>query len=375
MGLTRRGTRFVSDSLRFTGTDLGDRASGLTRRGGQGSDEEDSTSDDYDEDDYDLALMDPEEKEEALVQTAMARIQRAQAKGKADVSLTKEELAALERRKQRMKEEAEKKERKKRKEQRVAVPLTHLEPVSRKKKHSQQALESSSRNPSASDLTAAQEGQVYPPMGYFPPPSSGRTRPRSGTSLSHRPPSRARDGRGSPPYYDYTQRPASSTGRHVSDSVARPRSSNSNVSSRNLDPFMFQTAGPRAPHSGGAAAASRRHGSGPTSDALYMTRREAATAASSLGTRSSRNRRSMYDETSDEGSIGSSQSTSDDFGNGARIREPASRGGGGGGERASRRSNEILVEPEPEPEPPKKKSSEATTKRKTASSRGRRKKK
>lgn len=353
--MRRRGTRFVSDSLKFTGTDLGDRRSGTSRRG-YGGDTEDESSEEEDDDDYDLALLGPDEKEEALVQTAMMRIQKAQARGRSDVSLSKDELAALERRKQRQQEEAERaekaerKERKKRKEhQRIAVPLTSLEPVSRKKKGSASAL-------GALESSADPAGQ--PPMGYFPPP--GGRRPRSGTTLSSRPSSRMMDERGGSPFqYEYVQRPGSSAGRHVSDSVARPHSSRGRYhdeslsSSRELDPFQFQTAGGRAPYPG-AAPASRR-------DLQPLTRREAARS-----TRSSR----AYDDSTDEDT--DSQSTSDDLNAGARIVREAPR--------AAR--SEIIVEPEPEPEPPKKsKSAESVPKRKpvasssSGSGRGRRKKK
>jgi len=301
------------------------------------------------------------------VQTAMARIERAQARGRSDVSLTKDELAALERRKQRMEEEANKRERKKsRKQQRVAIPLTNLEPVSRKKKSPPVALEGSPH-----DMLEASDRPGYPPVGYFPPPS-GRSRPRSGTTLSSRPPSRAHDDRPDSPFqYEYVQRPSSSAGRHVSDVMPRPLSSRGhqyddgsstslNSASRNqLDPFMFQTAGPRAPYPGGAAPGSRRHVSGPA-DGLYMSRREEG--------RSSRNsRRSVYGESSEESEP--SESASDELNNGARIREPA-RGG----------RSEIVVQPDPEPEvAPKKKSSESSKRKPVPSSSsgrgGRRKKK
>jgi len=257
VGLTRRGTRFVSDSLKFTGTDLGDRRSGLARRTPQGHDD-DTESEEDDEDDYDLALLTPEQKEEALVQTAMARIER------------------------------------------------------------------------------------------------------------------AHDDRPDSPFqYEYVQRPSSSAGRHVSDVMPRPLSSRGhqyddgsstslNSASRNqLDPFMFQTAGPRAPYPGGAAPGSRRHVSGPA-DGLYMSRREEG--------RSSRNsRRSVYGESSEESEP--SESASDELNNGARIREPA-RGG----------RSEIVVQPDPEPEvAPKKKSSESSKRKPVPSSSsgrgGRRKKK
>lgn len=295
--------------------------------------------------------MTAEEMEDFLVQSAMMRIERAQARGRSDVNLSKEELAALERRRERLEEEAERRERKKRRQQRVAVPLSHLEPVSRKKRSgqvSELSSQLSSRQPSASDLSEVQERQGYPPMGYFPPPSASRTRTRAVTSASQRPTSRASD-RESSFNFEYVQRPSTASNRHVSEG------------NRNApDPFQFQTEGPsHTLRSSGSTSSSRRQASGP--EVAYVTRRRAEANRSSLG-------RSVYDETSEDGSVVSEQErSSDDYGNGARIRElPRS---------------EIVVEapPELEHEPPKKKSSESLPpKRKSVVSTtrgGRRKKK
>lgn len=375
----RRGSRFVSDSLTFTGTDLGDRHGSLRRRYQDSESDEDGSSTDVEEDEDGLGMLDPQDREEILVQNAMARIQRAQAKGRTDVSLSKDELEALERRKRRLAEEAEKKERRRRREQRIAVPLTQLEPVSRKKK-SGRSSELSSRHPSASDLTQVQDRQNLPPMGHFPPPAGTRTRPRSGTASSQRPSSHGHDEQGSPQLaYDYVQRPPSViNNRHVSDSMARPRSSRSHYGDdansyygggggEAHDPFQFQTAGPRAPSSAGAgaASASRRHASG-SSEVVHKSRPEAGASAATRSTRG--HRRSTYYESSDEEFVPSddgSGSVSDDLGNGARIREvPRGRG------------SAIVVEESPEPDrgsPKKKEPSPA--KRKPVASRGKKKKK
>lgn len=311
-------------------------------------------------------------------------------KGKANVNLTKLEMAALDRRRERIEKEAEKErkkkkkkgsgsssDRKKKKEDRVAVPLSRLEPVSRKKKSSPPSRESpaASRRPSSTDLTRAQqEEQVYPPMGYFPPPS-GRSRPRSGTSLSQRPPSRLMEERGPSPFnHDYTQRPGSAN-RHVSENIPRPHSRGmaydpqwgygydysppSSAGSRDgHDPFQYQTAGPRAPYSvSGAAAVSRRHVSGPAD--AYMSRRSGATAGAPAAARGHPYPRSgRGDESSATDSQTSEESsTSDELGRGAQIREPASRGRG-----------EIVVEASPDrgrdPHSSKKKSSSSPVKRK-----------
>ncbi|POR32074.1 Prenylated Rab acceptor 1 [Tolypocladium paradoxum] len=407
VGPSRRNTRFVSDSLQFTGIDLGDRASGTVRRRryGDSDDDDDDGSTSSDDDDNDsaygegaapLAIRD---REEALVQSALHRISRARAKGKADVKLSKEELAALERRRKRIQEEEERKkrgsgsgsDRKKKKEQRIAVPLSHLEPVSRKKRTAAQAhpprQDSLPRHASAGGVLEGQQRQGYPPMGYFPPPSASRSRPRSGTASS-RPPSRARDERGSSPFqYEYVPHP-SAANRHVSDSVARLRSSrgsprdeaSSSLGSRaNLDPFMYQTEGPRAAYPAGAAAASRRHVSGPA-EMAYNTHRGTQAPAVSRSHQGSR-RQSYGDETSEDEGVTSEESTSDDRGNGAQIGEPAReparepvrepvREPSGRG-----RDVGIVVEVSPErrPEPPKKKSSSPVKKKPVSGSRRKKK--
>ncbi|KAI5465887.1 hypothetical protein BGZ63DRAFT_420423 [Mariannaea sp. PMI_226] len=281
-------TRFVSDPLNFTGVDLG------TRRGQfENSDEEDEEEDsdgdssgDDDEYEQELAQMSPRQREEFLIQSAMARIERARSQGRTDVRLNQHEIAALER--QRKREEKEKKkratERKKKKDSRVAVPLTQLEPASRKKKMApasrQGRQEVLSQYPSSGSNLGDDQDQhlAYPPTGYFSPPNASRSRARSGTTSS-RAPSRAREERvgGS---YDHAPAPT----RHVSDSVAgvMPHDDpwDADValagSRDSLNPFQFQTDGPKASAMGSpAAAAARRHTLGP-SEVAYMSRRRAA---------------------------------------------------------------------------------------------------
>lgn len=219
------GHRFDSDPLRFTGVDLGDRE-GNTRsrkryarqRDGEGGE----TSDDSDHDSVGnggrvrLPLVDPEE--EALADAAMARIRRAQERGRTDVKLNKEELAAYQRRLQRLEDD----ERRQRREKRVAIPIAQLDPGLRRRQSS--IVDSPPRQPSPELGDERQAG--YPPMGYFPPPSS-RSRPRSGTTSS-RPPSRApadRDPSSSPFTYTYVHRPDQPPVRHASDpATGRPLS-------------------------------------------------------------------------------------------------------------------------------------------------------
>ncbi|KAI1865558.1 uncharacterized protein JN550_008315 [Neoarthrinium moseri] len=349
------------------------RAYGYDKEEEDESTEEDSeeNSENDTEDDDDGASR---EKEDILVQSALARIRRAQDKGKQDVKLSKDELAALERRRKRLEAEAKARqrkasgsERKSRKEQRIAVPLSQFEvPPSRTRAGASRSDDALPRHPSPATVN---HGQARgPPMGLFPPPAGSRNRPRSATSSSHRPP--YSQGSSSPFEYNYVQTPPNQ--RHASDSSARASPSRapyppdddvadwrpSSSSSRDpRDPFRYQTAGPRAPYVSGAAAA-RRNGSGPPGSTYSNTSRRQAPAAA----------RSGSDETSEEGDA---SSTSDDQGSGAhisRMRTP---------EEAA-----IVVEeapPSPEPERPKSKRSASRTspaKRKpVASGNGRRRRK
>ncbi|KAF3351565.1 hypothetical protein VdG2_00295 [Verticillium dahliae VDG2] len=157
VGLTSNDRRLVSDPLHFTGVDLGDRT-GATRRSfpyhGSEDEEDDDITSSGDDDDYDegAQLVLREREEEALVQSALARIQRAQDRGKKEVKLNKEELAALERRRKRIQEEeaaaaaaaaaarranasasGSERKRRKEKEKRYVIPLAQLEATPRKK--------------------------------------------------------------------------------------------------------------------------------------------------------------------------------------------------------------------------------------------------
>ncbi|KAI6084547.1 hypothetical protein F4821DRAFT_261780 [Hypoxylon rubiginosum] len=354
--LATTNRRFASDPLRFTGIDLGGGSQPRTGHAYQQSDEGDSTEDDSqvtseeDTDDENQAAR--RELDEALVQSALARIRKAQAKGKPDVKLNKQELAALERRRKRLEAEAEAKRRgdgdrrqRKDKEQRYAVPLSHFD--------------GPPRNALPSTVDQAQQA-LGPPMGRFPPPNATRARPRSGTSSTsstYRPQSRARDS--SPFDYHYVHPPPNQ--RHISDPTARPSSSRlslpreeewrpSSSSSREYrDPFQYQTAGPQSPYINNVAAA-RLNATG-SSDPTLSTSRKAvppATRSSSRRPRSrlDRNEQELEDET-----------TSDEGTNGARIARDSSR-------------EAIVVQetPSPEPERPRSKktsSSQPASKRKS----------
>ncbi|KAL7819048.1 hypothetical protein V8C26DRAFT_34748 [Trichoderma gracile] len=226
---------------------------GLARRDRRRYDTEDedesSSGDSYDEDYSDEGYVD--EREEALVQKALYRIEKAQAKGRSDVRLSKEEIAALERRQKRM--EAEERRNRRRREQRVAIPLAQFGSMARLGSSSSRLASGSgslSRQPSGSD--AVEEEEASPQMGYFPPHSSSR-RPKSGSSTS------------------------------------RPSSIHEDSSK---DPFQYLTTGPR-----GSASAPKRHGSG-QSDLSSMSRRGRPESAE--WSRRDSSRRQSSDETSEE---------------------------------------------------------------------------
>ncbi|TEA09849.1 Prenylated Rab acceptor 1 [Colletotrichum sidae] len=340
VGLISKGKRIASDPLRFTGTDLGDRA-GAIRRGyrhehsDDDDDDDDSEEDSEDDEDsseeeleIDWDQLSPMEREEALVQTALARIRRAQEKGRSDVKLSQEEMAALDRHKKRMEKEARRQERKRRKEkeQRYSIPLAQFVAPPRGAP-AYLAEDDLPRHPSPGTFAETQRRDAMPPLGYFPPPTASRTRPRSATSATSasQRPVPASGERGTSPF-NYALGNAQ---RQASDSRSRssrapppddgypppkmsPASSTSSLSmSRSgVDPFQFQTEGPRA-----QPAASRRNVSGSTdgrrTSAAPVTRSRAAQAALPI---------EISDDSSDEGS---EQSTSDDTGSGAQIAQPA----------------------------------------------------
>ncbi|ROT37190.1 hypothetical protein SODALDRAFT_360874 [Sodiomyces alkalinus F11] len=387
--------RFVSDPLQFTGIEPGDRAGHVVRRGyayeDSGDEDEDEDDEDDDDEDEDASLVDSDDddeygdgtqlavadKEEALVQAALARIRRAQERGKQEVKLNKQELAALERRRRRLQEEEEARranERKKRKQkkQRIAIPLSQLDPTATIPKRKSQKSPAGSddnlhRHASPANVVETQQRGPLPPMGYFPPPNTAaRSRPRSSTSASQRPPSRAMEEHGSSPLqHAYPPPPAGApiSHRHVSDTTSsRPRSSRSSLppeeawvphmspasaatatataassgprTRSSVDPFAFQTEGPRAPYSSGAGAVSQRHTPSPAE-----SRRASIVPAAARGGRGSRRPSPDRPET-DSASETSDPDTSDDLGNGVQIVEPPRRG---------RRREEIIVEEEPAP--------------------------
>jgi hypothetical protein len=163
---------------------MGNSERGLVRRGhyddSEDSEDDSESSEDEEFEQY-LAELATRDREEALVQSAMHRIERAKAKGRTDVDLNDEEMAALERRRKRDEAAKKKKSSKKRKDSRVAVPLTQLEPSSRKKKDSVSS-QSRQQSRSNSNLAEDQDRHSRSSLGSFPPPAIAG-RPRSGHPL------------------------------------------------------------------------------------------------------------------------------------------------------------------------------------------------
>lgn len=233
VGLNFAKKQFASDPLQFTGIDLASKS--RARRSYAYDETEDSSEEDEDEEGGDAMQVALRDKEEALVQSALARIRRAQEKGKREVKLNQDELDALEKRRKRIQSVATTKprngggssgtggERRRRSDrQLITVPIAQAEPSSRKGKS--RRIEDVPPHPPAAAappgmLVAGPEGLTYAPLGHYPPTAGASrnspTRPRSATSQqSH--------GTSPPQFYQHPQ-----SNRHFSDSTV-PTSSSSN---------------------------------------------------------------------------------------------------------------------------------------------------
>lgn len=154
-----------------------------------------------------------DEEDSVHLESALARIRRAQAKGKADVKLTKDELAALERYQRRQNGEERKK-----KEKRIAVPLGALAQLEAPRSSSRgegsrtprdQSPVPPARLPSGSSTTGERE-QSSSPFNYSyvkDQPSSVR-RPRDSPSYGDISPGAS----GSSPHHDVSRQTSSGSG-------------------------------------------------------------------------------------------------------------------------------------------------------------------
>ena len=189
--------RHASDELRFTGAD--------PRQGRARDYDHDDTTESSENDERSLApanLMQValRDKEEMLVQQALARIRRAQEKGKPNVKLTQPQLDALERKerssapapvKSRKSSSRAGSERSRRPASRAPLGALMVREPSRGKKKSKSSPELQDDTPLYSTgamqpgfMAAELSGNVqYPPLGYYnqgaPRPASSRGKARS----------------------------------------------------------------------------------------------------------------------------------------------------------------------------------------------------
>jgi hypothetical protein len=196
--------RFVSDEHRFAGVD--------PRQGHAQDYDYDNTTESSENEDKSLApanLMQValRDKEEMLVQQALARIRRAQAKGKSNVKLTQPQLEALERKersaaaapiKSKKSNSKPGSERSKKAAARAPVSALMLREPSKGKKKSKSPPDLQDDTPLYSTgamqpgfMAAELSGSVqYPPLGYYnqsavrPPSSRGKARSSLGPQQS-----------------------------------------------------------------------------------------------------------------------------------------------------------------------------------------------
>jgi hypothetical protein len=356
VGLNFDKKRFASDPLQFTGIDLTPASRARKPYNYNDSDSSEDSESGIEVEGTNALQVALRDKEEALVRSALARIRRAQEKGKREVKLNQDELDALEKRRKRMQAAAtatnERKgsassggseSERRRRSDRHLVTIPIAEPTSRKRAKSVRHEEAAPHPPAAANppgmLVAGTDGLIYAPLGHYTQAGSSRnspTRPRSATSQQLR---------GPPPQMAYQQ----SFNRHFSEGY-RPVSSSSTSSRRPLpdednwipsrrssgssqshgvDPFEYQISSDTPPpipqqYMQSQGQSSRRNVSGPP-EIIYSTVRRsppintpypAAARASDTDLR----RRSMRREAMAEASGSSSEEDeSDDLGNGVQV--------------------------------------------------------
>ncbi|CAK7208370.1 Prenylated Rab acceptor 1 [Sporothrix bragantina] len=302
----------------------------------------------------------------------MARIRRAQVKGKAQVNLSKMELAALGRHKEREARAVERQQRRKeRTDRRIAVPIEHLETMSRSLTKLPTPGASGDDDGSPQRVPGSfhlDDRQGYPPVGHFPPPNaSARALPSSSSQPvlgSDR--SGQEFHRGDSPFtYSYLR--GTSSARHVSDPA---------TTANHVDPFQYMTAGPRAPPYPAGAATAPRHGSASSADKGAYARGPAAAPAAARGRRGpSRNDTESSEEEGDS-TASDNDDDDDETDNGRRPPVHNTRSRAKLNTSQPRRRNEIVVEvesesesePEPEPERVPERSRSSKTKKPSRSS-------
>ncbi|TAQ88738.1 hypothetical protein B7494_g2903 [Chlorociboria aeruginascens] len=341
VGLEFGKKRFASDPLQFTGIDL---SQPRPRKGYNYDSDESSDTSESDEEGTSAMQVALRDKEEALVQSALARIRRAQEKGKREVKLKKDELDALEKRRKRMQSSSTSKgrqgsgsgsgsgsERRRRSDKDlVTLPLA-ADPRRRR-------LEEVPPHPPAAVappgmLVAGPDGLTYAPIGYQS--QAGLSRPRSATFQQLRA-TQTPYPQDSNRHFSEGMRPTSSS----STSSRRPlpdeegwmpaHSRRSSVSSQyTVDPFKYQTSGDQLPPIPDQYA--RRNVSGP--EIVYSSLRRSPPmtnyppAARGVSDPILRKRNSHRDELGDSQDETTDEEGSDDLGNGVQVyvEEPAER--------------------------------------------------
>ncbi|KAI9808280.1 MAG: hypothetical protein M1825_004737 [Sarcosagium campestre] len=271
LGITGQRRGFTSDELHFTGGDISSRRQSKSRfrRAVDTSSSSESTqvSEEGDAGALQVALR---SKEDMYVQTALARIERARAKGKRSVNLTELEIQALERKGQlpnvtRAARRSEKSSSgssdsdqvRRSKNKQLEPRSTASGPSSRRNRKSKPRYEESPPLPT---------GYAYPPVGRFSPPGNSRSRsPSSGTGP---------EPRSYPepvPHYEYQRRSRYFSNPEEAHALVRPRSSREPPARPTLpddpdwypptrsrsaaqmyapeaDPFQYQTYSPSTQH-------------------------------------------------------------------------------------------------------------------------------
>ena len=341
VGLNFEKKRGVYDPFHFPGTAL---SSASRARKGYTYDTGTSDSESEElEDEGNAMQLAMRDKEEALVQSALARIRRAQEKGKSEVKLNPEELEALERRRKRMQAAATQEkqggdsgsgsERRRRSDrQMISVPIAEAT-TGRKRSKSNRGEDPNLRGGPAAPsgiLIPGGDGVSYAPLGYYPPPSSSTrnspTRPRSSTSSQIYQQSR---------HYSEGTRPTSSSSSgsrrplpDEEDWVPNSRRSSLTSQPHGLDPFDYQVDNGHPPPIPQQYAQGRRIASGPP-EIMFSTLRRTPPSNSSREPppdSTSRRRGSQRDNPESIATSSEEDDDSDDLGNGVQVfveeREP-----------------------------------------------------
>ena len=264
-------------------------------------DEDDSASEVTSDDDSEDGISEPGEAELAVLESAMARIRRAQVKQKAQVNLSKAELAALSRHKERQRQAQERLLKRNQRRDRVAVPIEHLGGITHGvAKLPTPVASGDDSSPQRIPGSFHDDRPGYIPGGYYSPPSAPlRALPPSSSQPALGQQDRYRDD--SPFTYSYVH--GQPTTRHVSDSATAPQQ---------VNPFEFMTTESRAPqpqYGSGAVPASRQDMASPADYGSYLRGAPAAVPAVARGRRAMHNAETSEDDSFSEDGDGEPQRT------------------------------------------------------------------